>query len=245
MIEVVIVDDLEYFRNIIKEILIIELKKRNIKSKIFCFDKYNKDFWKHVKSTNNYKLFILDIEVPGMSGIDASRKIRVFDLKSDILFVTAYDNIKNKNLILFSTIRPLSFLNKKNIKIDLQNKLDYIANFFPLEKENQKTLTFKNKLETYKIYENDIDFIEVNKINHNLIIHLTNSIIEINQTIKEFEKIIDATIFFKTHRSCIINIKNVKKINYKNNRITFYSENITELLSRHKKKELKDKIKNK
>lgn len=248
MIEVVIVDDLEYFRNNIKEIVINEFNKKNIKIKVFQFEKYDKNFWKTAKSNNNYKLFILDIEVPGVTnGIDAARKIRESDTKSDILFITAYDTIKYKNLILFSTIKPLSFLNKKNIKVDLMDKISYIENIVN-KSQNQKTekmLIFRNGSNNYQLIEKNIDFLEVNKINHKLIVYLVDSIIEIDITIQKIEELLNEKYFLKVHRSCIINLSNIKQVDYKTNCITFYSENYTKLLSRNKKKELKNRLKDK
>lgn len=248
MIEVVIVDDLEYFRNTIKEVIINEFNKRNIKIKVFQFEKYDKGFWKTTKSSNNYKLFILDIEVPGnINGIDAARKIREFDTKSDILFITAYDTIKYKNLILFSTIKPLSFLNKKNLKMDLINKISYIEKTVNKNQnqETEKMLIFRNRSNNYQLIEKNIDFFEVNKINHKLIVYLIDSIIEIDITIQKIEELLDDKYFFKIHRSCIINLSNIKQVNYKTNCITFYSENYTKLLSRNKKKELRNRLKDK
>ena len=244
MIEVVIVDDLVEFQNIIKETIILEFKRKNIDIKLYCFEKFDKTFWEIVKRNDRYKLFILDIEVPGMNGIDAARKIRDFDLKSDILFITDFDTIKNKNSILFSMIKPLSFLNKNNIRKDLSEKVDYISNFLKKMNNDQKYIKFKFKLKIYQILESEIDFLEVNKINHKIIVHQSDlKIIQTDTTIKKKEKSLNQNIFFKTHRSCIVNRKNISNIDYKNNTITFFSSNTTQLLARNRKQELKKIIK--
>ena len=244
MIEVVIVDDLVEFQNIIKETIILEFKRKNIDIKLYCFEKFDKTFWEIVKRNDRYKLFILDIEVPGMNGIDAARKIRDFDLKSDILFITDFDTIKNKNSILFSMIKPLSFLNKNNIRKDLSEKVDYISNFLKKMNNDQKYIKFKFKLKIYQILESEIDFLEVNKINHKIIVHQSDlKIIQTDTTIQTIEKSLNQNIFFKTHRSCIVNRKNISNIDYKNNTITFFSSNTTQLLARNRKQELKKIIK--
>lgn len=243
MIEVVIVDDMVEVQKIIKEIIIFEFKKRKISIETYCFERFDNNFWKIVKDSH-YKLFILDIEVPGMNGIDAARKIRDFDLKSDILFLTNFDTIKNKNSILFSTIKPLSFLNKRNIKQDLSEVIKYVSKIFKNENNNKKYIKFKYKLEIYQILESEIDFLEVNKINHKIVVHKSNQeIIQTDTTIQTIEKFLNHDTFFKTHRSCIVNLKNITKIDYKNNTIIFLSNNTTQLLSRNRKQKLKDRLK--
>ena len=242
MIEVVIVDDIEYFRDLIKKILVQEFQKERIDINIFQFEGFNKNFWK-IATTKKYKLFILDIEVNDINGIDVARKIRTFDIRSDIIFITAYDTIKYKNLILYSTIKPLSFINKKNIKIDLIEKISYIKQMISEEPCNDNKINFKNKNKSYQLTEKNIDFFEVNKINHKIIIHTIDSVFEVDNTIQNIEVKPDKNKFIKTHRSCIINLLNVKQVDYKNSSIIFYSENKTKLLSRNKKKELKNRLK--
>lgn len=43
-----------------------------------------------------YQLFILDINVPGLNGIDVCKKVRMLDAKTPILMLTAYSSIKDK-----------------------------------------------------------------------------------------------------------------------------------------------------
>lgn len=244
MIEIVIVDDLVEFQNIIKETIISEFKRKNIDIKLYYFGRFDKSFWEIVKRNDKYKLFILDIEVPGMNGIDAARKIRNFDLKSDILFITDFDTIKHKNAILFSTIKPLSFLNKRNLNQNLSEIIKYISKNLKNTNNNQKYIRFKHKSEIYQILESEIDFLEVNKINHKIIVHKSNQeIIQTDTTIQVIEKSLEQSIFFKTHRSCIVNLKNITKVDYKNNIIKFLSNNTTQLLARNRKQELKKLVK--
>ena len=65
----------------------------------------------------------------------------------------------------------------------------------------------------------------------------------IRKTIKELEEELSNTIdFFKTHRSCIVNLKNVKHIDFENNTIKFVNKKI-DLISRANKKALKERLK--
>ena len=70
-----------------------------------------------------------------------------------------------------------------------------------------------------------------------------NNVYTIRKTIKELEKDLAKEIhFFKTHRSCIVNLKNIKYIDFENNTITFVNKTI-DLLSRQNKRALKERMK--
>ena len=47
--------------------------------------------------------------------------------------------------------------------------------------------------------------------------------------------------FFRTHRSCIVNLNNISNVELKNSKIIFGKKS-TNLLARDKKNELKDKL---
>ena len=95
--------------------------------------------------------------------------------------------------------------------------------------------------EIYKIPYKDILFKEKeNNLNHS-IIYTKNEKIKVNSTIKAIEEQLGSPRFFKTHRSCIINLDNVTKYQYNKNNIYFNSIK-TSLISRDKKQILKEKL---
>ena len=50
--------------------------------------------------------------------------------------------------------------------------------------------------------------------------------------------------FFQSHKSCIINLDKVRKINYTDNIITFHNEEEIYLISNRRKKPLRDYVSN-
>jgi len=69
-----------------------------------------------------------------------------------------------------------------------------------------------------------------------------NQIYNIRKTIKELEQdLAGDNSFIKTHRSCIVNLKNIKHIDFENNIIEIKNKKI-KLLSRANKKALKERM---
>ena len=107
---------------------------------------------------------------------------------------------------------------------------------------NVTVITF-HKGELFYIPYKDILYIE-KSLNDNTSNIVTKShIYNIRKTIKELEVELSNTIdFIKTHRSCIVNLKNVKHIDFDNNIIKFANKEIN-LISRTHKKALKERLK--
>ena len=64
----------------------------------------------------------------------------------------------------------------------------------------------------------------------------------IRKTIIELEKILSDDIgFVKTHRSCIVNVRNITSIDFENN-IIYFKDQMTNLISRSQKKKLKERM---
>lgn len=81
--------------------------KNNLNYRIYQFKEYSKDLQKIIKN-NDKKIYILDIELNDVSGIDIAREIRKTDLNSIIIISTSYVEylplaIKNK-LMLFDFV---------------------------------------------------------------------------------------------------------------------------------------------
>ena len=240
VVEVVIVDDIEFFSNKIESIIKKQLCIANIENNTYKFNDYNSDFWKIAKNKNK-KVYILDIETKSANGIDIARKIRNNDFNYIILFVTAYDTAKYKSLILAKINNIFGFIEKTHLEEQLTDKIKYLIKTL---KQNNYILNIKNSKSFYNLPISEIDYITVDKINHKTIIFLSNRTYEkINLPLTKVEnELHNYDNFFKTHRCCIININNIRKVNYKNCTIKFISENETTLFSRLKKEELKKKL---
>jgi DNA-binding LytR/AlgR family response regulator len=181
----------------------------------------------------------MDIEIPdGISGIDVARKIRLNDWNSIIILVTShvdmgYDALK-------AQIMLLDFISKyNNCTLSLEKAIKKAISKI----NNKKVLIFENSNMTYKVYTDDIVYIIRDTIDRKSIIITEYNEICINETIGNLLNMLDGR-FFLTHRSCIINTEKIDKIDWKKNIIYFKNDFETDYLSRDKKKELKEYVRN-
>jgi len=223
------------YKNVIHRLLgqttlnyeIIEINEYKEKTKI------------ELENIEGNKIYVLDIEVPGKNGLELARKIRKKgDWTSPIIIVTSHDEFKHVGYT--AKILMLNFITKEaELEKDLYETLEVALQI----NMSQKSLSYTNKGELYHIPHQDILYIE-KSLNDNICNVITkNNSYNIRKTIIELEKHLSNDInFIKTHRSCIVNLKNIKHIDFENNIIEFSNKKI-ELLSRAHKKHLKERMK--
>lgn len=190
------------------------------------------------KELENNKIYILDIEVPGKSGIELAREIRrLGDWTSPIIIVT--NHMEFQNVGYTRKILMLDFISKKaNIE---QNLYDAFLTAIEIN-SSKKTFCFQKQGELFQIPYQDILYIEKNINDNSSNIVTKSDIYQVRDTIQHLEKqFSDSKFFFKSHRSYLVNIKNIKHINFDNGEINFPNEGKA-LLSRANKKKLKDKM---
>ena len=110
MINFIICDDDLKFRKKVETAVDKYMMKNHTEYKIYLFDDYDKSFLNIVKQKLPFKIYILDIEAPTMSGIDIARIIRNKDVDSALIFLTGHQELSQsvlKNEFVF-----ISFINK-------------------------------------------------------------------------------------------------------------------------------------
>ena len=134
---------------------------------------------------------------------------------------------------------------KKILMVDFISKFDDLETnllkcFYTIYEifNSNRFLSFKQDSEIVRIPYNDILFIEKNKTDDCLYIETLTERIKYRSNISKLENILKSDKrFFKTHRSCIINLFKVTKINSSIPIIYFYKKS-TNCLARDKRKEL-------
>jgi len=231
-------DEKEYssrYRNVIRKFI----GPTNHNYKITEINEYNEMTKKKLEEIEGNKIYLLDIEVTGKNGLELARKIRnKGDWNSPIIIITSHEEFKNVGYT--AKILMLNFISKND---ELENTL-YETLEVALEiSMSKKSLCYSNKGELYSIPYQDILYIE-KSLNDNLCNVVTqNNTYVIRKTIIELEeKLSDDINFIKTHRSCIVNLKNIKHVDFDKNIIEFKGKEI-DLLSRSHKKNLKERMK--
>ena len=240
MINFIIYEDEQKYRELYISIILKLVGSMQSAYKIVEIEKYDKNTMKTINNLTGKKIYILDIEVPGKSGLDLAREIRNSgDWDSQMIVVTTHEHLKNTTLT--SRMLMLDFITKF---YDLENSLNECLKISLNIIENHKSLNFQYSGELYQIPYSDILYIEKNVDNSYSTIVTKDSEIEIKKLIGALEEELkEDNRFYRTHRSCIVNIDNITSVELRDCIIHFGNKNTT-LLSRDKKNGLKKMLGN-
>ena len=235
MINFIIYEDEKKFRELYVSVILKIVGSMRIAYKIIEIPKYDEDTMLKINSLVGKKIFIFDIEVPGKNGLDLAREIRNNgDWKSPMVIVTTHEQLKTAAFT--SKVLMLDFISKfYNCANSLQETLKLSLDII----KSNKSLNFQYGGELYQIPYNDILFIEKNVDDLYSSIVTKNGKIKIKKLIGNLEEeLSNDKRFFRTHRSCIINIEKLTSIEL-SECIMHFNDIETPLLSRDKKRELK------
>ena len=241
MINFIIYEDEKKYRELYISIILKVIGSLQYAYKIIEIDRYDRTTMSKINKLVGKKIFILDIEVPGKSGLDLAREIRNSgDWNSQMIVATTHEQLRNTTLT--SRMLMLDFITKYyNLEDSLKECLKICINIV----ETHQSLNFQYNGELYQIPYNDILYIEKNVDDPYSTIVTRDKNIEIKRTMSTIENDLkEDERFFRTHRSCIINIDNVTSVELKDNIINFGNK-ATMLLARDKKSELKELLANK
>ena len=205
--------------------------------KIEKFTVYNDKFKEIIEDRFSPKVYILDIELSTISGLEIASEIREDDDESSIIFVTAHSECKND--IFYSRLNAIDFISKYN---RYQERLEETINYIIQKIYRNKTLNFSYNHVYSKILFKEINYIEKAPLQNKCIIHLTSG--EEKYITKSIVKLKEelGPMFYQTHKSCVVNTENIKRIEYSKYIIYFNNGESTNLLTPSARKELKKRV---
>lgn len=159
-------------------------------------------------------LFILDIQLPDISGLGIAKTIRniaKYEL-TYIVFITTHIYFQ---LDAFKKVNCYDFIEKPYKKEELIKIIKRLSRGILKQKQlvklDRQKIYFEMKDCTIKVYADEILFIESKK--RNCIIHTKHKEILVkNITIKKILEMLPKEYFMRTHRSYIVNLENIYKI---------------------------------
>jgi len=215
------------------------MMKYDIEYKVYKFPKYTNELSKLINETGNVKIYILDVELPGISGLEIASEIREDDDESIIIFATAHPDYQDD--IFYSRLSAIDYIPKQQLYQErLQNTIEYVID----KKYKNKSISIISKHNHCKILYKEINYIEKCQMQNKCIIHLVDGETkEVTTSIAKMKEQLGNT-FFQTHKSCLVNLKNIKNIDYSNCIITFQNGDKTTLFAVATKKELREHARN-
>ncbi len=207
MIHIAIVEDIENDYDLFRDCLSNYKEKYNNLEEIdVIWYKNIPDFIKNFKK-DKFEIIFMDIDVNGMSGMEASKEIRKIDPNFILLFVT---NLAQYAIQGYSVeamdfiVKPLNYY---VFEIKFQRALE------KLKKNKITMLPFIINYEKTTIKDSTIEYIEI--IGHKMIIHTTNGDRVSYGTLKSVESMLaeyKITNYSRCNNYLLVNLKFVESI---------------------------------
>lgn len=159
-----------------------------------------------VEDRESHDAYILDIEMPHISGVELAEKVRKYSEQAYIIFLTAHDSYA----VRACGVNVISYVLKERLEAELERALKEL--FERLDKlHNTKVYTIQNQRKYVKIRQRDIIYISKQQKNVELVIMNQEKESE-RVTLQEIYKRLDNPDMYFLDRSSIINLQHVRKI---------------------------------
>lgn len=186
------------------------------------------------RNTTRKNVYLLDVNVESkITGIDVAGIIREQDVNSYIVFVSAHPEYVMPSLktkVFDYLIKPVS--------IDtLESCINSIyKDFLKVNTELSQTLSIKSGFNVYNLEFYEIAYLE--KYGHLLVVHTASGKIETSESLESMGHKLDKKMFFRCHKSYIVNVSYISRIDYPNS-IIYLKTGDSCTVSKRCKKELK------
>lgn len=160
-------------------------------------------------NTHPYNVLLLDILMPGFTGMDTAREIRESNEKIPIIFLTTSQEFAVESY----RVHAFDYLMKPMDQNALFETLDRA--FAMTESTLEKSILVQTAKAVYVLSLSQIEFVEIN--NRTLSFHLIDGTVKsISGRLSDYEEaLLKHPEFLKIHRSYIINMDLMKALNQK------------------------------
>lgn len=179
-----------------------------------------------LKKSLLYDIAIIDIEMPGINGINLAKKLKLLNPDTIVIILTSFQNYLDSAM----KIHVFRYLSKPIDKNRFYLNLKDAINEYRLI---SKTITITNSDEVHLIKTKDILYIENQK--HGSIIYTKHGEFKTNKKPKEIlETINQENCFVYSHNSILVNLQNVIDFNKSNIVLRSENEMVTTYVSQRK-----------
>lgn len=166
------------------------------------------------------ELVLLDIQMPGLDGFEVLRMLEEPPL---IIFVTAYDQYAIQAFevnALDYLLKPFSrerlnkaierALREYSSKMDFSSKISSLLETLKKQSRYLERIGVREHGKIFLINADQIDWMEADQ--GLVFLHVGREKYIVNYTLEELERRLDPCLFFRSHRSAIVNLSRIKEI---------------------------------
>lgn len=177
----------------------------------------------------SYQLYVFDIEMPNMTGLELAREIRKNDKDALFVFLTGYD----KYVMDVFKVVTFDYISKPVTAEKLESVLSRAIQHLEITKQD---FNFRFRKSQFRVNCGDILYIE--KKGRQAIIHTNQENFKANMTVSEIWEQLDSRVFMHIRMSYIINMEHLCAIDG-DEAVMDNGERL--LVARMRKQELKEK----
>lgn len=203
--KIVVCDDDKIFLNKIKDSLLslsqyfqvaISLSFYNNGSDLILFLR---------NQTESFDLLFLDIDMPGISGLETAKELRQTYPNLIIIFISSFDQYVFQSF----EYAPFRYIRKDKLEQELPHALK--AAFSVIRQTKDQYFLIHAGQNIFKLHRSDIIFFET--ISRKICIYFKDGkTLLVTGTIKDFIRRLKDPRFVKIHSGCVINIENVSAL---------------------------------
>lgn len=146
MLRFIICEDNKEFNSRISEIINKVMMSYNFEYKLNKFFEYNKEVEQVIFLKNEHKIYILDIELPEISGLEIASIIRENDQESTIIFITSHPECQND--IFYSRLLAIDYINKDKL---WAGRLESTLNYSIKKLNKKRVFIFEFNYNSYRL----------------------------------------------------------------------------------------------
>lgn len=203
MVHVAIIEDNEMERETLSSFVIAYGEKNNLTIHVDGFSSAEPFL---NSNTCAYDIIFMDIELPGMNGMQASYEFRKSNHDSILIFVTNMASFAIKGYEVDAmdfVLKPIRFeLFEAKFKKALQKVLS--------QKEDKITLMVNRSTKIFLL--SDILYIEI--LDHSLSLHTLEGTFETRGSLNKLEEELKDKDFFRCNNYCLVNLKYIKEVSH-------------------------------